>query len=1084
MVIKAEEGGGKVIQPDLASKTQLTTDQLYFDVPVTGLLLDTPYAFQFQWIYEDETRSGWSPGFKLTTAKIPTLTAPKFLNTDLSYFNGQLIIAWNGQDANGNAYTKAFDRINVYIKDETLIGSPYRLVGFLKSAGTLRVAVPPRAHSVKLTVVSVDGAESFFSAAQFETPKLIPNTLPTDLSAEWVGSNFKLNWTHNPAEEFFSYYRITLTSTSGNTSKVVEIVPTSGVSAQSYVLSLSQNKAMFGLVQRNISATIKTVNIYGNEGSPVSFPLSAYVSSLPAATITASPISNGYSVSYTIPTNANFSKIEIQEVESSASTAPTTGFADIFSGSTNPAVVIVPNTNKRWVRARFMDDTEAFGAYGAAVQVEPTSPVVVDNAGPDNVASVTASSGIDTSGYLGFNAYADISWPAVTGGGIRGYRIRFSNDNNTTFSYVDSPGSGTTYRLGGLAIGATYKIAVATYDEYNNTSTSYVAGPDVLVTGTPAVTNYITGGPFQFGVGVGAPITTTQFAVTNNGLGSYSVNGTQSATLTLSRGATYTFNINAPGHPFYIQTSGNGYNALNVFSSGVSLTSGTRDSGVITFQVPQNAPDTLYYQCQFHASMYGQINIVNSNTGNKGLYFDNSNYWYLNASDSARLKVGGSNSNYLYWDGATFEVDGNITARQGTFRGNVSIISGGSLYSGTLTPQGALSGAGYILNNLGLTFNSSTTNGITTINGSTGLFTTASANIGGWNVNSSSVNKTSNQGTITLDSSTAQIRASSANYTAGIAAPDLNNEADIVIWAGGPRSTASNFYVTASGTVVMKSAIITGYASADAVNGLAKTDMSNVTTIDGGKITTGIIRNSTQAGPSDGSDYSTSGMAINLNNGTITAKNFRISSDGTAIFRGSVFSELSLSAPSITGASIGGSKIVVSSAISASALVAFSDSGLSESTDSSSGGSSVGSSPSTTQTAVTIESGKIIARTSETINNQTLSGQSGVLRLEGENYVELLAGGTQSAMFDTTKSSLTFTTGLYLGNPNTSSSGSVQDHSVPWITVDAKMRLRRGAPLTYPGGTTGAYVRNIYIKNTTSNPSSTTGNVGDIMITY
>ncbi len=77
------------------------------------------------------------------------------------------------------------------------------------------------------------------------------------------------------------------------------------------------------------------------------------------------------------------------------------------------------------------------------------------------------------------------------------------------FSYVDSPGSGTTYRLGGLAIGATYKIAVATYDEYNNTSTSYVSGPDVLVTGTPAVTNYITGGPFQFGVGVGAPITTT-----------------------------------------------------------------------------------------------------------------------------------------------------------------------------------------------------------------------------------------------------------------------------------------------------------------------------------------------------------------------------------------------------------------------------------------------------------------------------------------------------------------------------------------------------------------------------------------------
>ena len=1078
MVIKAnEEGSGKVIQPDLASKTQLTTDQLYFDVPVTGLLLDTPYAFQFQWIYEDETRSGWSPGFKLTTAKIPTLTAPKFLNTDLSYFNGQLVISWNGQDANGNAYTKAFDRINVYIKDETLIGSPYRLVGFLKSAGTLRVAVPPRAHSVKLTVVSVDGAESFFSAAQFETPKLIPNTLPTDLSAEWVGSNFKLNWTHNPAEEFFSYYRITLTSTSGNTSKVVEIVPTSGVSAQSYVLSLSQNKAMFGLVQRNISATIKTVNIYGNEGSPVSFPLSAYVSSLPAATITASPISNGYSVSYTIPTNANFSKIEIQEVESSASTAPTTGFADIFSGSTNPAVVIVPNTNKRWVRARFMDDTEAFGAYGAAVQVEPTSPVVVDNAGPDNVASVTASSGIDTSGYLGFNAYADISWPAVTGGGIRGYRIRFSNDNNTTFSYVDSPGSGTTYRLGGLAIGATYKIAVATYDEYNNTSTSYVSGPDVLVTGTPAVTNYITGGPFQFGVGVGAPITTTQFAVTNNGSGSYSVNGTQSATLTLSRGVTYTFNINAPGHPFYIQTSGSGYNASNVFSSGVSLTSGTRDSGVITFQVPQNAPDTLYYQCQFHASMYGQINIVNSNTGNKGLYFDNSNYWYLNASDSARLKVGGSNSNYLYWDGATFEVDGNITARQGTFRGNVSIISGGSLYSGTLTPQGALSGAGYILNNLGLTFNSSTTNGITTIDGSTGLFTTASANIGGWNVNSSSVNKTSNAGTVTLDSSNAQIRVSSSSYTAGIATPDTNAATDIIFWAGGARTTDANFYVRADGTVVMKSAIITGYASADAVNGLAKTDMTNVTSIDGAKISTGIIKSQNHSGTNDGSDFSTAGTAINLTGGGISAKNFRLTSGGDAFFNGTVFSNISLSAPSITGGTIGAATITVSNQITSSGLTAYSDSGLDGDSDANSDGSNASSGGLTLTPTLTLANGKLSSDQILRLESTTTSG-----------YTEILAGGTQSAMFSRTKSSLLFTEGLYLGDLSKSSTSSVQTTNtslrVPWISIDASLRLRKGAPLVYPGGTAGAYVRNIYIKNTTSNPSSTTGNVGDIMITY
>ena len=1062
--------GGGFFPEDLNKNKQVKTNQDYFTIPVVNLKVNSPYSFNFQWVYPDGKLSPWSDGFTLTTDSLPTQVAPRFLNTDLSYFNGQLIITWNGLDANGNPYTESFDRINVYIKDETLISSPYRLVGFLKSAGTIRVAVPPRAHSVKLTVVSVDGTESFFSEAQFETPKLIPNTPPTSLGAQWVGSDFKLNWTHNPAEEFFSYYRISLTSTSGNTTRVVEVVPTAGISNQSYVLSLSQNKAMFGLVQRNISATIRTVNIYGNEGAAVSFPAAIYVSQLPAAVITASPISNGYSVSYTIPTTAKFSQIEIQEIESTSETAPTTGFTNIFSGSTNPAVVIVPNTNKRWVRARFMDDSEAFGAYGPAVAVTPTNPVVVDNQGPDNVASVSATSGIDTSGYLGFNAYADISWPAVTGGGLRGYRIRFSNDNNTTFSYVDSPGSGTTYRLGGLAIGAAYKIAVATYDEYNNTSSEYVPGPDVLVAGTPAVTNYITGGPFQFGVGVGAPITTTQFTVTNNGTGSYSINGTPSLTLTLSRGVTYTFNINAAGHPFYIQTTGNGYNSLNVFSSGVSLTSGTRASGVITFQVPQNAPDTLYYQCEFHPAMYGQINIINSTTGNKGLYFDDSNYWYLNASNSARLKVGGANSNYLYWDGSTFAIDGNITARQGTFSGNVSIASGGSLYSGNLTTQGALSGAGYILNNLGLTFNSSTTNGITTINASTGLFTTSSASIGSWNVNASSISKTSNQGTITLNSATAQIVASSANYTAGIAAPDLNNEADIVIWAGGPRSTDSNFYVKANGTVVMKQAVITGYASANDVLGLAKTDMSNVTVIDGSKITTGQIKSGNHTvGNVSQLPFSGSGTLIDLTNGSIITPQFYIGSDGTAQFKGTLYAGISISSPNITSGTIGGATITVSDSFTSSGLTVASDSGLGDD-DSSSGGTQTTVGNTTFTPTLTLANGKI--------------SSSSILKLEGQSYTEILSGGTQSAIFDSTKSSLIFSTGLYLGNPSTSSSSSIQGHSTPYITIDARMRLRRGAPLNYPSGSTGAYVRNIYIKNTSSNPSPTTGYVGDIMITW
>lgn len=971
----------KYYPDDLNKNNQTKTGQDYFTIPASDLKVGQQYSFNFQWVYPDGKKSPWSDGLTLTAANLPDLIAPKFLNTDLSYFNGQLVITWNGQNASGQAYTKAFDRINVYVKDETLIGSPYRLVGFFKSAGTIRVAVPPRAHSVKLTVVSINGTESDFSTAQFETPKLVPNTLPTGLAPVWVGTNFKLPFVHNPSEEFFGYYKVTLTA--GGVSKVYDVAAVPGTTNQSFTLSLSQNRAAFGIPQTSFTGSIKVVNIYGNESSSVSFSATNYANTLPAATIVATAISNGYSVSYTTPADATFDKIEIEEVESSSNTAPTTGYNKVFSGSSNPAITITPNTNKRWVRARFVDNIGGYGSYGTPVSVTPTSPVVADTEGPADVASVTTSGGLDTSGVIGFNGYANISWAAVTGGGIRGYRIRFRpvTDPVSSYSYADSPGAGTSYRLAGLGAGLVYEIAVATYDEYNNTSSNYVAGTSVTVGGTPYI------------------------------------------------------------------------------ASTVDITG--------FFKAKANATDADSTAFKFGFGV---------DTGKRGLVFNTNNYWYIDSNQTATLKVGGGSTNYIEWNGTSFVIDGDLRAKKGSFSGNINMATGASIYSGTIggntvTPTGdsggSLTSAGYILNSSGLTFNSATVSGITTIDAATGLFTTASANIGGWNVGSAAISKTSNSGTITLNSSTAQITAASASYTAGIATPDTNNAADIVFWAGGSRSTDANFYVRADGTVVMKSALITGYATD---GDFAKTDMSNVTTIDGSKITTGIIRNSTQSGPSDGSDYSTQGMAINLNNGTLTAKQFRIDSGGNAFFLGTLSSGISLSAPSITGGTIGGASVTVSAAFTSSGLTTASDVGLSETTDASSGGTQTTVGNSSFEPTLTLANGKIASNS--------------IMRIEGSSYTEILSGGTQSAIFDSGKSSLIFSTGLYLGNPNTSSTSEIQNHSTPYITVDARMRLRRGSPLTYPNGSTGAYIRNIYIKNTTNTPASTTGHVGDIMITY
>ena len=104
--------------------------------------------------------------------------------------------------------------------------------------------------------------------------------------------------------------------------------------------------------------------------------------------------------------------------------------------------------------------------------------------------------------------------------------------------------------------------------------------------------------------------TPVTYQVTNSGSGAYLIDGVSNGSITLTRGGTYTFNVNASGHPFYIQTTGNGYNSNNVYSTGV--TGAGAQVGTVTFVVPSNAPNTLFYQCEFHSAMFGQINIISA----------------------------------------------------------------------------------------------------------------------------------------------------------------------------------------------------------------------------------------------------------------------------------------------------------------------------------------------------------------------------------------------------------------------------------------------------------------------------------------
>ena len=93
----------------------------------------------------------------------------------------------------------------------------------------------------------------------------------------------------------------------------------------------------------------------------------------------------------------------------------------------------------------------------------------------------------------------------------------------------------------------------------------------------------------------------------------------QNPTISLYRGNTYKFIINATGHPFWIMTEPYRSGLAADDSTSVIYTSGVTnagtESGTVTFTIPTDAPDVLYYQCGNHDAMHGIFQIRTIHTG-------------------------------------------------------------------------------------------------------------------------------------------------------------------------------------------------------------------------------------------------------------------------------------------------------------------------------------------------------------------------------------------------------------------------------------------------------------------------------------
>ena len=179
-----------------------------------------------------------------------------------------------------------------------------------------------------------------------------------------------------------------------------------------------------------------------------------------------------------------------------------------------------------------------------------------------------------------------------------------------------------------------------TYDDYIN-QIKYLGGKvnnhdrlnkEIVYSWNPAIdydklVNYreyywIPEGPGAIEIDSVGPSAVVEYSVKNLAQGAYNFSHRENENnpiLTLYRGNTYKFAVNAKGHPFWIMTEpyktkvAEDGSTSTIFDTGV--TNNGTDYGTVTFTVPTTGvPNTLYYQCGNHDAMYGILQIKDASS--------------------------------------------------------------------------------------------------------------------------------------------------------------------------------------------------------------------------------------------------------------------------------------------------------------------------------------------------------------------------------------------------------------------------------------------------------------------------------------
>ena len=212
--------------------------------------------------------------------------------------------------------------------------------------------------------------------------------------------------------------------------------------------------------------------------------------------------------------------------------------------------------------------------------------------------SINSSTSVLSADSIALDGLSDVSTSGVNSGEILKY-----NGSSWAPAADDSGASALTIKDEGID----KTTAASSIDFVGAGVTATNSGTDVTVT--------IPGGG-----GSGAPEIT--WTLTANGTSDYVFSGDgfptsqNDPTLYLIRGQTYKFTNNTGGHPFRIQSTGATAGGGTAYNNGVTNQDATGATNqTLTFVVPMDAPDTLYYQCIAHLAMFGTIKVLTQGAG-------------------------------------------------------------------------------------------------------------------------------------------------------------------------------------------------------------------------------------------------------------------------------------------------------------------------------------------------------------------------------------------------------------------------------------------------------------------------------------